>query len=80
LAYENVVNHGFVDLERRNYPQTREFTADAYVSYIGTHCDHMTLREPDRTRFYEGVRDAIRKAGDRITLYDTIALYLARKP
>lgn len=80
LAYSNVVNYGFIGFECRNYHKTREFNADEFVSYIGTHADHITLQEPYKSKFFEGVRDAILNAGNRITLYDTIILYLARKP
>ena len=79
LAYSNVVNYGFVDFECRNYHKTRKFNADDYVSYIGTHCDHITLQEPYKTRFFEGVRGAILDAGNMIILNDTIVLFLARK-
>ncbi len=80
LAYNNVVNYGFVDFEIRNYYKTREFNADEFVSYIGTHCDHITLQEPYKSKFYEGIRDVILTFDNRIILKDTIVLYLARKP
>lgn len=80
LVYGNVVNYGFVDLERREYSSKREFNADDYVSYLGTHCDHIVLKEPYQSKFYTGIRDAVLKAGNRIALNDTIVLYLARKP
>lgn len=80
LAYSNVVNYGFVDFECRNYHKTRELNADEFVSYIGTHCDHITLQEPYKTKFYTGIKDAILSAGNIITIYDTIVLYLSRKP
>lgn len=80
LAYSDVVNYGFIAFECRNYYKAREFNADDYVSYISTHADHITLREPYRSKFYAGIRDAIMSSGNRITLYDTIVLYLARKP
>ncbi|MHB1153925.1 MAG: class I SAM-dependent methyltransferase [Eubacteriales bacterium] len=80
LTYRNVVNYGFVDFECRNYYKTREFNADEFVSYIGTHCDHITLQEPYKSRFYEGIRDVILSFDNRILLNDTIVLYLARKP
>jgi ubiquinone/menaquinone biosynthesis C-methylase UbiE len=79
LNYSNVVNYGFVDLECRNYHKTREYSADDYVSLIGTHSDHITLQEPYKSKFYAGIRDAIFDFGNKITLYDTIVLYLARK-
>jgi len=80
LDYSNVVNYGFVDFECRNYHKTREFNADEFVSYIGTHCDHITLQEPYKTKFYTGIKDAILRAGNIITMNDTIVLYLSRKP
>lgn len=80
LVYGNVVNYGFIDLERREYFSKREFSADDYVSYLGTHCDHIVLKEPYQSKFYEGIRDAVLKAGNKIVLNDTIVLYLARKP
>lgn len=80
LAYNNVVIYGFVDFECREYSSKREFNADDYVSYLGTHCDHIVLKEPYKSKFYAGVRDAILEAGNKIKLNDTIVLYLARKP
>ncbi len=80
LDYDARHRYGFVDLERREYKKTREYHADEYVSLIGTHADHITLREPERTAFFEGIREAVRENGDHITLYDNITMYLARKP
>lgn len=80
LAYSNVVNYGFVDFECRNYHKVREFNADEFISYIGTHCDHITLKDPYKSKFYRAIRDVILSFGNKITLYDTIVLYLARKP
>ncbi|HCW79969.1 MAG TPA: hypothetical protein DG942_02550 [Ruminococcaceae bacterium] len=57
-----------------------EHLADDYISYLGTHCDHIVLKEPYKSKFYTGVRDAILEAGNKIILNDTIVLYLARKP
>jgi ubiquinone/menaquinone biosynthesis C-methylase UbiE len=80
LAYSNVVNYGFVDFECLEYYSKREFDADDYISYLGTHCDHIVLKEPYKSKFYAGIRDAILKAGNKIVFNDTIILYLARKP
>lgn len=80
LAYENVVNYGFVDLERREYHSRREYTADEYVSYLGTHSDHIVLKEPEKSKFYSGIRSAILEDGNRLVFHDTIVLYLAKKP
>lgn len=50
------------------------------VAYCGTHCDHIVIPEPDKTRFFEGLRRAVLDAGDRIEFRDTFVLYLAKKP
>ncbi len=80
LAYNNVDKYGFVDFETQKYHKTREFNADEFVLYTGTHCDHIMLEEPYRTSFFEGIRTAVLDAGNKITLNDTIVLYVAKKP
>ena len=80
LDYDVRDKYGFANLERREYRKTREYSADEYVSLIGTHADHITLQEPYKTKFYEGIREAIHSFGNKITLYDKITMYLARKP
>ena len=78
--YENVVNYGFTNYSYCDWKKTRVFNADEYVSYIGTHVEHITLKEPYKSRFYDGVRKAIMEQGNKIIINDTIPLYLARKP
>ena len=78
--YNNALDYGFVDFERREYPQIVEFTADEYVSFISINAPHLTLVEPDRSKFFQGIRDAILSFGDKITLCNSIVLYLTRKP
>ncbi|MBN1412121.1 MAG: methyltransferase domain-containing protein [Spirochaetales bacterium] len=80
LDYSNVLNYGFIDFECRQYYKTREFNADEYIGYIGTHSDHITLKEPFKSKFYEGIKKVILEAGNKIIFKDTIILYLARKP
>ncbi len=80
LNYDARDQYGFVDLERREYRKTREYNADDYVSLIGTHSDHIALKEPYKSKFYDGIRKVILDFGNKITLYDMITMYLARKP
>lgn len=80
LDYDARDKYGFTDLECRYYYKTREYNADDYVSLIGTHSDHLALQEPYKTKFFDGIREVILDAGNRITLYDKITMYLARKP
>jgi hypothetical protein len=79
LDYDARDKYGFTGLESRYYYKTREYNADDYVSLIGTHSDHLTLQEPYKAKFFDGIRSAILNAGNRITLYDKITMYLARK-
>ena len=80
FGYTNAVNYGYVDFERREYLGQRVMTADEYVAFSGTHCDHIDILEPHRTPFFEGLRQAVLAAGDRIVFHDTYVLMLARKP
>lgn len=80
LDYDAREKYGFIDLERREYCKTREYSADDYVSLISTHADHITLKEPYKSKFYSGIREVIFNSGNKITIYDKITMYLARKP
>lgn len=80
FRYDNAPAYGYRDFVRRDFHGTREMTADEYVSFCGTHCDHIVIPEPYRTPFFEGLGAAIRNAGGRIVFYDTHILYLAKKP
>jgi len=79
LDYDAREKYRFIDLERREYRKTREYSADDYVSLISTHADHITLKEPYKEKFYSGIREVIFNSGNKITLYDKITMYLARK-
>ncbi len=80
FRYESAPEYGYVDFERREYPGRRTFTAEEYVAFCGTHCDHMVIPEPHRSLFFDGLRDAVLAAGNEIVFNDTHVLYLARKP
>jgi SAM-dependent methyltransferase len=80
MKYDNVVNYGFVNYKYKDWKKVRTLNADEYISYISTHCEHITLEEPYKSKFYMGVRKAIIEAGNKIIINDTIPLYLAQKP
>ena len=77
---DKLKKYGFVDAECRHHNNTREFNTEDYISYIQTHSSHMTLKEPDKSKFYAGIRNIIRSAGDKATLIDDIVLHIAKKP
>ena len=80
FAYENAPKYGYADFEKREYPGWRVFTADEYAAFCGTHCDHIVIPEPDKSRLFSGLREAVLEAGNRIVFLDTYVLYLAKKP
>lgn len=75
-----IERYGFIEAEYRLYKQVREFTADEYVALISTYSENIALAEPVRSQFLTGIRDAVYDFNNRIKVYDTIDLYLARKP
>jgi len=80
FVYEHATDYGYTDFEKRTYPGQRVMTADEYVSFCGTHCDHIVIEEPHRTPFFDGLRKAVLDAGDRIVFEDTYVMMTARKP
>ena len=71
---------GFPDFREHDFHGRREMSADEYVSFCGTHCDHIMIPEPYKTLFFEGLRNAVEESGGKIVFEDTYVLYLARKP
>ncbi len=80
FCYEHVSDYGFCEPEMYDFHSQRVMSADEYVSYCGTHSDHIIIPEPYRTEFFEGLRSAVLDAGDRVVFLDTFRLYLAQKP
>lgn len=78
--YTNAPEYGFTEVEKRLFYGTREFNSDEYVAFCGTHCDHIVIPEPFRTPFFEGIRSAVREAGNKVVIKDTYILYLTKKP
>lgn len=79
FRHQNAQNYGYTDFERREYFSTRRLNADQYISLIKTHSDHITIPEPHRTPFFEGLHKAVMDAGNVIEYYDTHVLMLAKK-
>lgn len=80
FKYTNAPNYGYVDFEQHDYYGKREFTADEYVAFCGTHCDHIVILEPYRSKFFNGLREVVLAAGNKIVFHDTFILFLVKKP
>jgi len=72
--------YGFVDTGYKLYRRTRTFTAEEYISLLGTYSDHIAIEDQKRLKFFYEIQRIIEDFGNKITLYDTIDLQLARKP
>ena len=80
FGYTNAPNYGYAELERYEFYGKREFTADEYAGFCGTHCDHIVIPEPYKSKFFGGLRQAVADAGNKIVFNDTYILLLAKKP
>ncbi|MBE5965527.1 MAG: class I SAM-dependent methyltransferase [Lachnospiraceae bacterium] len=80
LEYKNVMNYGFTGFECRHYHKVREYNADEFVSWTRIMAPQLTIQEPNKTKFLEGISDAVLSFGNSITLLDDIVLYLVRRP
>lgn len=80
FRYDNALNYGYTELETVSFKGEREYDADSYLQYIGTHSDHITLKEPYRTPFFEGIRKAVLAHGNRVVFNDSYILKTAVKP
>jgi len=80
FKYTNALNYGYAGFEKHEFYGKREFSADEYVAFCGTHCDHIVIPEPYKSQFFNGLRETVSKAGDRVVFNDTFILYIAKKP
>jgi ubiquinone/menaquinone biosynthesis C-methylase UbiE len=80
LEYRNAVKYGFIGFECHEYHKMAEFNSDDYVSLISIHSDHLTLKEPNKSKFFKGIKDAIIKHENKIKLDNKMILYLTKKP
>lgn len=75
-----IKQYGFVDLEFKILHQTRTFNADDFISLLSTYSDQILLDKDVKAAFDIDMKEAINKNGGILTIYDTIDLYLAKKP
>lgn len=80
FRYEHAVDYGYTDFRRQEFGGQRVFTAEEYVAFCGTHCDHIVIPEPHKSLLFQGLRDAVLDAGDRIVFSDTHVLMTTKKP
>ena len=80
FRYTAANEYGYTDVEKYEFKGQRVFNAEEYVAFCGTHCDHIVIPDDIKKVFFEGLRNAVLKAGDRIVFNDTYVLYITKKP
>ncbi len=58
----------------------RTLNTEQYLALLNTYSDHRALDAALKTRFEQEMREALSRVGGSIRIYDTVDLYLARKP
>lgn len=80
FRYENALNYGYADWRKNEFRTSRLYTADEYVAFCGTHCDHLATPEPYKSRLFAGLRQAVMDFGNRLEVFDSHILMTVRKP
>ena len=74
------IKYGFNDAEYKMYKRIRTLSSDEYIGLLHTYSDHRALGKDALSKFSDKIADAIYANGEKINIYDTIDLQLARKP
>lgn len=81
LEIINIIKqHGFVDVNLKLYYQTRMFDAKSYISLLNTYSDHRAMQEEQKALFENEIIETINRFNRKLNIYDTMDLYLAKKP
>ncbi len=80
IRIQELLQYGFEKAEAKLYRRIRTLTTDEYIHLLNTYSDHRALDIIIKQQFETEMRKAINEVGGRINIYDTIDLYLAKKP
>lgn len=80
IRIQELLEYGFEKVESKLYRRVRALTTEAYIHLLNTYSDHRALDATVKEQFEAEMRQAINEVGGSINIYDTIDLYLAKKP
>lgn len=80
IRVQALIEAGFVDVTYKIYKRVRTLTTDEYINLINTYSDHRALDINIKKLFEQEMKKVIDDIGGKINIYDTLDLYLARKP
>lgn len=76
---KTIQSYGFKDIVFKLYHLKRVFSSNDYISLLNTYSDHRSLPCDIKKWLEHEIREAIISSGDKLNVFDTIDLYLARK-
>lgn len=77
---QELLNFGYTSVEVQLFRRTRTLNTEQYLGLLNTYSDHRALEPTLKERFETSMRQAITDVGGMINIYDTLDLYLAKKP
>ncbi|MCQ1530482.1 class I SAM-dependent methyltransferase [Lutispora saccharofermentans] len=77
---DNLLAYDFIDVTTKLYKNVRTLTSQNYISLLNTYSDHRALPYSIKKGLEGEIEEGIEKFGGKITIYDTVDLYLAKKP
>jgi ubiquinone/menaquinone biosynthesis C-methylase UbiE len=77
--FKTIQSYGFKDVVFKLYHLTRTFSSSDYIALLNTYSDHRSMPYNTKEMLENEIREAIIDFGDKLNVYDTIDLYLARK-
>ncbi len=77
--FKTIESYGFKDVVFKLYHLTRIFSSNDYIALLNTYSDHRSLPYNTKIMLEKEIREAIIDFGNKLKIYDTIDLYLARK-
>ncbi len=72
--------YGFTLCQLSLFYAVRYISAEGYVALMNTYSDHRAMEQKARLDLEQEIAEAIRSEGGTLKIYDTMDLYLARKP
>lgn len=60
--------------------RTRTLSSDDYIGLLNTYSDHRAMEPTAKAAFEREMKACLDQTGGFIRIYDTIDLYLARRP
>lgn len=76
---EALEKYGFRDVCGKVYQASRQFDPQGYIALLNTYSDHRAMAPANRAALEQDIKEVICRHGGKLTVYDTMELYLGRK-